>query len=99
MLALLPVAQAMGPGVGTEGTEKVSHDLMVMDCGQFDPDHCVDFDNCASGSHTSCESKTKTSLPILVSIDHRNRSSYIFRSNERFTSHYTELFLRPPRNA
>ena len=92
MLALQPVA-------GTGDAGNVSHDLMVMDCGQLDPNHCVNFDNCASGSHSSCDSKTKTSLTTPVSINNSSSNIYDARTGDRYSSHHAELLLRPPKNA
>jgi hypothetical protein len=99
MLALQPAAQAIGPVGGTANAGEVSHDLVMMDCGQVDPDHCIDYDNCASGSHSSCDSKTRTSLFVLVSISSSSRSIYSACSAERYSSHHVERLLRPPRNA
>jgi hypothetical protein len=99
MLALQPVAQAIGPVVSTTDAGKVSHHMITMDCGQVDPNHCIDHDSCASGSHSSCDSKTRTSLFVLVSIDSSGRITYAAGSAERYTSHHAERLLRPPRNA
>jgi len=97
VLALLPVAQAIGPLAGTGDADTSSHDLVLMDCGQIDPDHCVDFGNCASGSHISCDSKSKTSLHIPVSVKNSSGNIYTARAVDRYSSHLTELLLRPPK--
>ena len=99
MLALLPVAQAIGAVVDTADGGKAGHEMAVMDCGQVDPNHCIDYDNCASGSHNSCDSKTKTSLSVPVTINSSSRSIYAALSSERYSSHHAERLLRPPRNA
>lgn len=99
MLALQPVAQAFGPGAGPGDDAKLVHKLMVMDCGQMDPDHCVDFDDCTAGSHSGCDSKSKTSLLAPTSINNASGNIYIARPVDRYFSHLTELILRPPRNA
>lgn len=99
MLALLPVAQAIGPVIAAGDAGQVSHDLMLMDCGQMDPNHCVDHDNCAWGNHSSCDSKTKTSSPSLELIINPGVNFYNAREDDRYSSHQTALILRPPRNA
>ena len=98
-LALLPVAQAMGPDASTADAGKVSQDLVIMDCGHVNPDHCVNVDDCAAGNHSNCDSKTKTSLPTLESIINPAVSFYSARQGDRYSSHQTALILRPPRNA
>lgn len=99
VLALHPVAQAISPTVGPVQTGQTSHELTIMDCGQVDPNHCVDFENCVSGGHTSCDSKSKSTLSLPALTEHPD--SHIFNSLPpgQYLSHHAELLLRPPRNA
>jgi len=98
VLALLPVAQAIEPVIAAGDAGQAPHDLILMDCGQMDPDHCVDHDNCASGNHSSCDSKTKTSLPALELIINPGVNCFNVGEDDRYSSHQTALILRPPRN-
>ena len=99
VLALLPVAQAIGLTASTGETGTSMQDLIVMDCGQVDPNHCADFDTCASGSHSSCDTKTKSTLLLPVPSEYPDRHVYNTNSPDQYASHLAELFLRPPRNA
>jgi hypothetical protein len=99
MLALMPVAQAIEPVIAAGDAGQMSHDHMLMDCGQVDPDHCIDFDDCASGNHNGCDSKTKTGLISLEFIIYPDLTFYDSREDDRYSSHQSALILRPPRNA
>jgi hypothetical protein len=102
VLTLLPVAQAMSMVAGSpeasQKTSRMSHALMNMDCGQMDPNQCVDFDTCASTGHTSCDSKTKSTLMLPALTINRDTHVYSAQSIRQYSSHHTELLLRPPRN-
>ena len=99
VLALQPVAQAISSTVTPIEAGQSSHELMVMDCGQVDPDHCVDFGSCASGVHTSCDSKTKTTLSLPTLTEPPNSRIYSSHPPDQYFSHPAELLLRPPRKA
>jgi hypothetical protein len=98
MLALQPVAQAIGPVVSRADSGEASQDMSMMDCGQLEHNHCVDHDNCASGSHSSCDSKSRMSSSVPLSIRSSSKNIYSACSTERYSSHHTERLLRPPRN-
>ena len=70
VLALQPVAQAISPTVGQVENGQTPHELTIMDCGQVDPNNCIDFATCISGGHTSCDSKTKSNLLLPVLTEH-----------------------------
>jgi len=99
ILALLPVAQAISPAVSSGETGTLMHDLVVMDCGQVDPNHCVDFDTCTSGGHSNCDTKTKSTLLLPTLPEYPDRQAYNAHPLGLYLSHHAELFLRPPRNA
>ena len=102
-LALLPVAQAMSLVAGSpeagHTTSQMSHAPMNMDCGLMDPNQCVDFDLCTSTGHTSCDSKTKSTLMLPALTINRDTHVYGAQPIRQYSSHHTELLLRPPRNA
>lgn len=99
ILALQPVAQAIGPTVGPVENGQTSHESMIMDCGQVDPSHCVDFNNCAAGGHTGCDSKTKSNLLLpALTVQPVTRVFNSYHSSQ-YLSHHAERLLRPPRNA
>jgi len=99
VLALQPVAQAISPTVGPVETGQASHELTIMDCDQVDPNHCVDFETCVSGGHSSCDSKTKSNLLLPALTEHPVARVYNSYPPSQFLSHHAELLLRPPRNA
>lgn len=99
VLVLHPAAQAIGPIADSADAGKPAHDLVMMHCGQVDPHHCVDHDNCASGNHGSCDSISKVSsnTPVLITI----AASDIYDRPlvDRFSSHHTDILLRPPQDS
>jgi len=99
MLALQPAAQSIGPIAGSADAGKPAHDLAMMDCGQVDSHHCVDHDNCAAGNHGSCDSISKVSAntPVLMTVAHSD--TYGRSLVDRFSSHHTDILLRPPQNS
>jgi len=99
VLALQPVAQAISPTVGPVETVQTSHELTIMDCGQVDPNHCVDFETCVSGGHSNCDSKTKSNLLLPALTEHPAARVYHPYPPSQFLSHHAELLLRPPKNA
>ena len=99
VLALQPVAQAISPTVGPVGTDQTSHELTIMDCGQVDPNHCVDFETCVSGGHTSCDSNTKSTLLLPALTEHADSRIYNSNPPNQYLSHHAELLIRPPRDA
>ena len=99
ILALQPVAQAISPTIAPVETGQTSHELTIMDCGQMDPNHCVDFETCASGGHTSCDSKTKSTLLLPALTEHAVSRIYNSYPPGQYLSHHAELLIRPPRNA
>lgn len=99
VLGLYPVAQAVGPLVAPADTPAHEHHSMIMDCGQLDPGHCIDFDSCVSGSHASCDASAKATPSSPKTAGQPISQAYAPRPPERFLSHHPELLLRPPRNA
>ena len=99
VLALLPVAQAISPAGSSGEAGTLMQDPVVMDCGQVDPNHCVDFDTCTSGGHSNCDSKTKTTLLLPATTEYPDRHVYNAHPPGLYSSHHSKLFLRPPRNA
>ena len=99
VLAFLPVAQAMSPVAGSTEAGQMSHELMNMDCEQMDPRHCVDFESCTSAGHTSCDSKTKSTLLLPVLMKSNDTHVYNTQPLSQYFSYHAELLLRPPRNA
>jgi hypothetical protein len=99
VLALQPVAQAISPTAVPIETDQSSHVRMIMDCGQVDPNHCVDYEICVSGGHTSCDSKTKSTLLLPALPEHPESHIYLSHPPGQYISHLAELLLRPPRNA
>jgi hypothetical protein len=99
VLALQPVAQAISPTVVPIETGQSSHGLMVIDCGQVDSNNCVDYETCVSGGHTSCDSKTKSTLLLPALPEHPEGRIFNSHLPGQYLSHPAELLLRPPRNA
>jgi len=99
VLALQPVAQAISPTVGPVEANQTLHEQTNMDCGQVDPNHCVDVETCVSGGHSSCDSKFKSTLLLPALREHPDNSAYNFHPLSQYFSHHAELLLRPPRNA
>ena len=99
MLVLQPVAQAISPIAGSADAGKPAHDSLMMDCAQVDHHHCVDHDNCAAGNHGSCDSISKVSsnTPVLITI--AGSDMYDRSLVDRFSSHHTDLLLRPPQSS
>ena len=95
-LALLPVAQAVNPAGAPADT---AHDLMLMDCGEVDPVHCIDFNSCAAGSHASCDAKTKSAQLPAQPADLPRGQVYTAHPPKRYLSYCADLLLRPPRIA
>lgn len=98
-MALLPAAQAIGPAAMPADSDRHAHELMVMDCGQVDPDHCIDFENCASGSHASCDAQSKSTQYTPELLDRPRSQIYLSHLAESYLSYHAKLLLRPPRNA
>lgn len=103
VLALQPVAHAIGPMVGPVESGHSSHDQMTMECGHVDPDHCVDRDVCFSGGHASghasCDSKTKPTFRLPALAGHPQNHVYNSDHPGQYLSHNPDLLLRPPKNA
>ena len=103
VLALQPVAHAIGPIVGPVEPGQTSHDPMTMDCGHVDPNHCVDLETGVSGGHASghasCDSKTKSTFRLPALVEHADISVYHSHHPDQYLSHHADLLLRPPRNA
>jgi hypothetical protein len=99
MLVLQPAAQAIVAITGSADAGKPAHHLVTMDCGQIDPGHCVDHDNCAAGNHGGCDSISKVSsnIPALITI--AGIDIYDRPLIDRFSSHHTDILLRPPQNS
>ena len=95
-LALLPAAQAVSPAAAPADA---AHDLMVMDCGEVDPNHCIDYDSCVSGSHASCDVKSKSTQLLPESVERPRGQVYAAHPTERYSSNYADILLRPPRIA
>ncbi len=98
-LALLPVAQAIGPLAAPADSAGHAHESMVMDCGQVDPGHCVDFESCVSGSHASCDANFKSTHFVPGSTDRLHGQVYAPQPPDHYLSRPAERLLRPPRNA
>lgn len=98
VMALLPAAQAAGLNMPA-ASERQAHGLMAMDCGQLDPGHCIDFENCASGGHSSCDAQTKSTQLPPQPMDRPRSRVYVSHAANSYLSHHAELLLRPPRNA
>jgi len=99
MLAAQPVAQAFAPLAGSAHAGAPVHDPAMMDCGQAGPGYCLDHDNCASGNHGSCDSLAKASSNIPASITVSRGDLYGRCRADRYSSHHTDILLRPPQNA
>ncbi len=95
-LVFLPVAQAMSPNAAPA---EHGHGIMVMDCGQVDPAHCIDFDACVSDNHASCDLNLKAAQVLSNSLVPPGTDTYARDLAERILSHHPERLLRPPRNA
>ena len=98
-LGLHPVAQAVSPLVAPAEAPAHAHELMIMDCGQVDPGHCIDFESCISGSHANCDTTGKSPLPASESTSQPRVRVYASHPPDRYQSHHAELLLRPPRYA
>ena len=98
-LVMLPVAQAVDPVVAPADSDRPGHALMVMDCGQLDPKHCIDFETCFAGSHASCDAKFESTQLLPQSMDQPRDQAFTSHPPDRYLSYLAELLLRPPRNA
>ena len=103
VLALQPVAHAIGPIVGPVEPGHTSHEQMTMECGHVDSNHCVDLETCVSGGHASghasCDSKTKSTFRLPALAGHPDSSVYSSHHAGQYLSHHADLLLRPPRNS
>lgn len=97
VIALLPVAQAVGPVAGPMESGQ-HHEMVQEECTEPGYEECVDSETCILSTHTHCDSKSKFTLKLPGSFDEPGNSKAAYSPN-RYLSPQAEVLLRPPRNA